>query len=98
MSGTVSANTCRICGNKEGNVLYLAREMMFGLREEFTYFECAQCGCLQIAEFPADMSAYYPDDYYSFSAYDGRKFKGFGGAFNRMKYSFLVSGGGALSC
>ena len=70
--------------------------MMFGLREEFTYFECAQCGCLQIAEFPADMSGYYPDDYYSFNAYDGRKFKGFGGAFNRMKYSFLVSGGGAL--
>jgi 2-polyprenyl-3-methyl-5-hydroxy-6-metoxy-1,4-benzoquinol methylase len=26
----------------------MVREMMFGLRDKFEYFECAQCGCLQI--------------------------------------------------
>jgi len=41
--------------------------MMFGLREQFTYFQCAQCGCLQIAEIPNDLLKYYPTDYYSFS-------------------------------
>jgi SAM-dependent methyltransferase len=39
--------------------------MMLGLRESFEYFECGACGCLQIADFPADMDRYYPRDYYS---------------------------------
>ena len=38
---------------------------MFGLRDSFVYFQCAECGCLQIAEFPSDMSRYYPASYYS---------------------------------
>lgn len=58
---------CRICGNAEGNREFTAREMMFGLREEFGYFECAACGCVQIAELPADLSRYYPADYYAHS-------------------------------
>lgn len=58
---------CGICGNSEGNKRYSAREMMFGLREEFDYFQCGRCGCLQIVAAPADMSKYYPQDYYSFS-------------------------------
>ena len=40
---------------------------MFGWREEFEYLECARCGCLQIAEVPADLAKYYPSDgYYSY--------------------------------
>lgn len=42
--------------------------MMFGTRERFPYFQCRQCDCLQIAEFPMDMARHYPPDYYSFSA------------------------------
>ena len=57
---------CRICGNADGNTAYDVREMMFGTREIFRYFRCAACGCLQIAEVPADLSAYYPPDYCSF--------------------------------
>ena len=38
---------------------------MQGSREEFTYFQCLQCGCLQISEIPQDMSTYYPKTYYS---------------------------------
>ena len=57
---------CRICGNKEGNAPFEAREMMFGTRERFTYFECNSCGCLQIAEIPDDLARFYAADYYSF--------------------------------
>lgn len=59
---------CRICGNQKDNELYKAKEMMFGLRDEFTYFQCSICACLQIAEIPADMTRYYKSDYYSYSS------------------------------
>ncbi|MDR2840888.1 MAG: class I SAM-dependent methyltransferase [Paludibacter sp.] len=43
-------------------------ENQFGTGEKFTYFKCAECGCLQIAEFPEDMVKYYPKDkYYSYN-------------------------------
>jgi 2-polyprenyl-3-methyl-5-hydroxy-6-metoxy-1,4-benzoquinol methylase len=58
--------TCRICHNTEGNKTYLVREMQFGFRDEFEYFECDQCGCLQIREIPIDLSKYYPENYYSY--------------------------------
>ena len=38
--------------------------MMFGTREEFQYFECNQCGCLQLSTQLKDMSKYYPPSYY----------------------------------
>src|SRR5262249_53067905 len=44
---------------------YRAREMMYGSREAFEYFECSECGCLQIAKMPENPGKYYPDDYYS---------------------------------
>jgi len=40
--------------------------MQFGLRDEFEYFECSKCGCLQIGKIPIDLSKYYPTDYYSY--------------------------------
>ncbi len=57
---------CRICGSKETRG-FSAREMMFGLREEFAYFECRECGCVQIATYPADIARLYPDDYYAYT-------------------------------
>jgi 2-polyprenyl-3-methyl-5-hydroxy-6-metoxy-1,4-benzoquinol methylase len=57
---------CRICENQSGNKEYKIREMMFDLGEEFVYFECASCGCLQIAEIPEKMEKYYPSTYISF--------------------------------
>ena len=58
---------CRICGNTEGNTAHFPQEMMFGWREEFEYLECSRCGCLQIAEIPANLAKYYPSDgYYSY--------------------------------
>lgn len=58
---------CKICGNSEGNESFLIREMMFGLKEEFVYIQCAQCDCLQIEEIPINMHTYYPDNYYSYA-------------------------------
>ncbi|MBT0653154.1 class I SAM-dependent methyltransferase [Geomobilimonas luticola] len=61
--------------------MYTVREMYFGTREEFDYFQCLQCGCLQIAALPHDMSGFYPDGYYSFTAIDeaspGKKLRRF---------------------
>jgi SAM-dependent methyltransferase len=57
---------CRICDNVEGNVTHKAREMMFGLREQFDYIECANCRCIQIANVPADLGRHYPENYYAY--------------------------------
>lgn len=59
---------CRICGNTTANQPYDVREMMFGQRDVFRYFQCSQCQCLQIGDIPADMSPYYPENYYSYEA------------------------------
>src|SRR5689334_12260350 len=53
---------CRICGTRSGHRRYIAKEMMFGTREEFECFLCSECGCLQIQDIPADLSKYYPSD------------------------------------
>ena len=63
----IESRPCRICGFSGENPVYTVREIMFGLKEEFDYFQCAKCECLQISEFPPDMSSYYQQDYYSLS-------------------------------
>tara|TARA_B100000949_G_scaffold49828_1_gene43493 strand:+ start:1331 stop:2290 length:960 start_codon:yes stop_codon:yes gene_type:complete len=87
------ANTCRICGNSKENKTFVAKEMMYGLRERFEYFECSKCGCLQISKFPSDMSKYYPGDYYSFDTYDGKKFEGTKGTIKKKQYEYAAIGG-----
>jgi SAM-dependent methyltransferase len=57
------ANKCRICFNETDNKSYFIREMQFGTREEFEYFECSSCGSLQIKSYPSDPGKYYPADY-----------------------------------
>lgn len=64
-SGSVENDRCRICGHSESNETFRAREMMFGLREEFDYFQCSACRCLQIRDIPPEMGRYYPANYYS---------------------------------
>ncbi len=56
--------SCRICENTENNRVHRAREMMFGMRDEFDYVECGACGTLQITEIP-DLAKYYPSNYFS---------------------------------
>lgn len=58
---------CGICFNTSNNNKLVLKEMMYGLKDEFDYFECASCGCIQIAEVPSNLDKYYPDDYYSYT-------------------------------
>lgn len=65
---------CKICNNSENNKEFKIREMMFGFRDEFIYFECSKCGCLQIAEFPKNIGKYYPSNYYTFKKGESSNF------------------------
>lgn len=55
--------TCRICGTRNGHQRFQAREMMFGFRDSFEYFQCKACKCLQIADIPQNIARYYPPGY-----------------------------------
>ncbi len=57
---------CRICGDEAEHKIYRVREMFFGTGQEFTYFECDKCQCLQILEIPENLGDFYGRDYYSF--------------------------------
>ncbi len=61
---------CKICGNADQNRDFIAREMMFGTRDQFQYMECGDCGALQIKEIPKNISEYYPETYYSYHRAD----------------------------
>jgi SAM-dependent methyltransferase len=59
------APACPICSDSRPKPSYRLREMLFGTRETFDYRLCERCGVLWLEHPPADMSAYYPDDYYA---------------------------------
>ena len=66
----MNLSRCDVCGNKTDNNHFIVKEMMFGLLDEFNYFQCSKCECLQIAKIPKDLSTYYPKNYYSFELVD----------------------------
>lgn len=57
---------CRICGSELDGSPLIVREMMIPTREEFEYFECTKCHCLQIGQVPENLYEYYGAGYYSF--------------------------------
>ena len=60
---------CRICHHQNDNCsTYNINDKMFGGQEIFQYFECANCGSLQISEIPENIGSFYPDHYYSLSS------------------------------
>lgn len=59
------SHICKICGVQGVFETYLAREMMLDTRDEFEYFVCDRCNCLQIAEVPENLGDYYGSEYYS---------------------------------
>lgn len=63
----MSNDICRICGNTENLSYTTVNERMLGTLDEFIYFQCPQCSCLQIKQTPGDLKQYYPDNYYSYS-------------------------------
>ncbi|MDP2828654.1 MAG: class I SAM-dependent methyltransferase [Sulfuricellaceae bacterium] len=58
---------CRICDTGSDHTYFRIREMFFGTREQFDYFECSHCGTIQICDIPANLGRHYPSDYYSFA-------------------------------
>jgi 2-polyprenyl-3-methyl-5-hydroxy-6-metoxy-1,4-benzoquinol methylase len=65
LSAEPPAFNCRVCGSPAGT-RHVFRERMFGMGGAFEYFECGNCGCIQLVDVPADLSRYYPaDKYYS---------------------------------
>lgn len=58
--------SCKICGNTLNNKTHIFKELHLGTEEKFEYFQCSSCRCIQIKDFPEDISKYYPGKYYSF--------------------------------
>jgi SAM-dependent methyltransferase len=61
---------CPFC-KSSFHIEHQAREMMFGLRQKFTYLECSGCGVLVLANPPHNLSEHYPKEYYSFATRNG---------------------------
>lgn len=57
---------CKLCGKTNIHRTHIVREMFFGTRETFSYYECESCGSLQISSTPSDLKRFYPQDYYSY--------------------------------
>ncbi len=75
--------SCRICNARDNHDTYFPKEMMHGLMEEFTYFQCKSCHCLQIETIPANLHKYYQEGYYSFSQHTKGQHKGAKGWVNK---------------
>lgn len=88
---------CRVCGNAKDSKVYTIREMLFGTKQEFEYFQCANCGCLQIAEIPEDMSRHYPSDYPSFELKRGNYEPALRRVFRRIRDRCAFLGPGPVS-
>lgn len=72
--------------------------MMFCFRDEFEYFECAKCGCLQIKEIPNNLEHYYPDNYYAHKPIKNSStiFDRIKTVFRTKRNSYIMNGKGIL--
>lgn len=61
---------CRICGNNENHNYINVKERMLGTFDDFLYFQCPACKCLQIKKKPDNLAKYYPENYYSYKKLD----------------------------
>jgi hypothetical protein len=65
--------------------------MMLGTRDQFLYSECAECGCLSLAEVPDDLDQYYPLDYCKLKTRPPSILRKLRNALYLSRYSFLVN-------
>jgi SAM-dependent methyltransferase len=61
---------CRICESTGPHQTLIIRENMFGTRELFEYYSCAECDTLQIVNEldGEELMRHYPPDFYSYNA------------------------------
>ena len=62
--------TCRIWGKEKDFDFLTVQARWLGTNDEFLYFQCSDCDCLQIKETPENLSDYYPKNYYSYKKID----------------------------
>lgn len=97
MNGSDTRPTpCRVCGAESGHEHLVLREMYFGSREPFDYFECGNCGTIQIRDIPADLGRHYPSDYYSFAGGSAKPTSALERALRRRRSDAWLGGGDAL--
>lgn len=80
---------CRVCGNSDYNFEFKVKEMMFGTKELFSYYECNECKSILIKEIPENIKQYYPDNYYSFNKVSQIQRLSLFKKFIRRAFSFL---------
>lgn len=84
---------CKICGESKISGTFKIKEMMIGLRDEFEYFQCSKCKCLQISNIPKDIFRFYEFGYYSYkSKFKQNSFLKSKIIYLRNKYSLFKSG------
>lgn len=93
MNKTKQNFTCRICGNSSHNNSFVVREMMLGTKDEFLYFECSACRCVQISSIPTNIARYYSSGYYSLTPKKTGKLKVLTTPIERLR---IQSGVGSL--
>jgi SAM-dependent methyltransferase len=86
---------CRVCGGEVAFAL-TAHEMMLGARDAYDYFECEECGCLQIASIPSDIDRFYRESYYTSSQSTHRQSSGHCSGLRR-RWTRLRLGDGRLA-
>ena len=87
----MNKNICKVCNTGNNVEEYSIKEMMFGLFDEFKYFKCSSCGCLQIKEFPNNIEKYYPSNYLDFPKVERSPLKEF--LMNSREKAFLSDKG-----
>ena len=70
--------------------------MLLGCRDHFVYVRCSDCGCLQIAEMPSNLSKYYPDNYYSLQAVTKKKARLVRDYIRKSSSLYYISGKGII--
>lgn len=95
MPATVSAQ-CAVCATHDQHPLFHVREMYFGTGETFDYFECRECGTLQIREIPPDLARHYPEHYYSFAGTPPKPRPALESRLRRRRTDAWLGHGGAL--
>jgi SAM-dependent methyltransferase len=60
---------CQLCGSTGPHQTISVREMMFGTRERFEYYSCAECDTLQTVNLlgEEELARHYGPDYYSYN-------------------------------
>ena len=66
-TGPAPVSRCCVACRVESEVVpFTVVERLLGTREEFSYWECPRCGCVQIESVPHDLARHYPPGYFAY--------------------------------